>query len=109
MATEAKAPASQSSDQQLSTGASVEGGDIKLEVVPPLYTSVLFCPAPKVILNLCLIALSNGSGSAQFSPIHTSNGASAAAAWVQVRALQLLNTTEDFYFLGVNWKEAQSS
>ena len=33
------------------TGASVEGGDIRLEIVPPLYTSVLFCPAPKVIPN----------------------------------------------------------
>ena len=49
--TEAQAPASQPSGQQLSTGASVVGGDIKLEVVLPLYTSVLFCPTPKVIPN----------------------------------------------------------
>ena len=47
MVTEAQAPASQPSGQQLSSGASVEGGEIKL----PLYTSVLFCPTPKVIPN----------------------------------------------------------
>ena len=51
VATEAQAPASQPSGQQHSTGASVEGGDIKLEVVPPLCTSVLFYPALKVIPN----------------------------------------------------------
>ena len=42
---------SQPSGQQPLTGASVEGGDIRLEIVPPLYTSVLFFPAPKVIPN----------------------------------------------------------
>ena len=51
MATEAQAPVSQPSGEQLSTGASVDGGDIKLKVVSSLYTSVLFRPAPKVIPN----------------------------------------------------------
>ena len=109
MATEAQpaAPASQPSGQQLLTGASIEGGDIKVEVVPQLYTSVLFCSAPKVISNfgsdcslerkrLCLVF--------PYPSIHLSNG-----AWVQARALQLLNRTEDVHDLGVNWKEAQSS
>ena len=103
MATEAQpaAPASQPSGQQLSTGASVEGGDInliKVEVVPQLYTSVLFCSAPKVISNfgsdcslerkrLCLVF--------PCPSIHLSNG-----AWVQACALQLLNRTEDVHDLG---------
>ena len=84
MVTEAQAPPSLPSGQQLSTSASVEGGDIKLEDVPPLYTGVLSCPAPKVIpiFGSDQVALSNGSGSTQFSPIHLSNAAS-----VQVRAL----------------------
>ena len=75
MATEAQAPVSLPSGQQLSTGASVEGRDIKLEDVPPLYTSVLSCPTPKVIPNFGSdqVALSNRSGSTQFSPIHLSN------------------------------------
>ena len=60
MATEAQpaAPASQPSGQQLSTAASVEGGDIKVEVVPQLYKSVFFCSAPKVISNILFWLLS---------------------------------------------------
>ena len=54
----------QPSGQQLSTGASVEGGDTKVEVVPQLYTSVLFVPHRKWFQTSGLIALSNESGSA---------------------------------------------
>ena len=51
-----------------------------------------FVPHRKWFQTSGLIALSNGSGSAQYSPIQLSNG-----AWVHVRALQFLNRTEDFH------------
>ena len=98
---------SQPSGQQPLTGASVEGGDIRLEIVESCHRctrAFCFVPHRKWFQTLGLIALSNGSGSAQFSAIQFSNG-----GWVQVHALQFLNRTEDFHELGVNWKEAQSS
>ena len=72
---------------------------------PPARTlSYTYCTESDSKPSSGSIALSNGSGSAQFFPIQLSNG-----AWVQVRALQFLNRTEDFHDLGVNWKEAPSS
>ena len=103
MATEAQAPASQPLGQQLSTGASVEGGDIKLEVVPPLYTSVLFCPVPKVIPNFgsdCSLERMRLCSVFPYPSFERSVGSGTCATFV--------SKTEDFHDHGVNWKEAQS-